>query len=239
MQFSVGGAKPLFMTHSIETQGHGERSRTMKNKNLIRFVESFIILPIATVSLPFGNFPINNSDIVFAPQIVLLQKENIEANAILAFNQVKEEEAEILNAKAEAIDEYFRVRNMPLSGLGKKMVIEAEKNNLDWRLLPAISVIESTGGKNQCKKMKNNPFGWGSCKIGFISIEESIETIARNLGGNNPNTAYHYANKNTEGILKAYNPPSIVPDYSNKVFKVMNIIGLKELTIDPTFLEQG
>ena len=52
--------------------------------------------------------------------------------------------------------------------------------------------------------------------------------------GNNPNTAYHYANKNTEGILKAYNPPSIVPDYSNKVFKVMNIIGLKELTIDPT-----
>ena len=36
---------------------------------------------------------------------------------------------------------------MPLLGLGKKMVIEAEKNNLDWRLLPAISVIESTGGK--------------------------------------------------------------------------------------------
>lgn len=229
------------MTHSIKTQGHGERSRTMKNKNLIRFVESFIILPIATVSLPFGNFPINNSDIVFTPQIVLQQKENIETNAILAFNQSKEEEVKIKiqEAKANAVDLYFKERNMPLLGYGKKMIEEAEKNNIDWRLLPAISVIESTGGKNKCKKVKNNPFGWGSCKIGFDSMEEAIEIVSKNLGGNNPNTKHYYANKNTEEILKAYNPPSVVPNYSNKVFKVMNIIGDKDLTIDPTLSLQG
>ena len=128
---------------------------------------------------------------------------------------------------------------MPLSGYGMKMVEEAEKNNLDWRLLAAISVIESTGGKYKCKTAKDNPFGWGSCRIGFNSTEEAIEVVARNLGGNNPKTAYYYANKNTEGILKSYNPPSIVPDYSEKVFRVMNTIGEKELTINPKLSPQG
>ena len=36
---------------------------------------------------------------------------------------------------------------MPLFGMGMKMCKEAEKNELDWRLLPAIAVRESTGGK--------------------------------------------------------------------------------------------
>lgn len=210
----------------------------MKNKNLIRFVESFILLPIMTISLPFGNLPKEDSDIVFIPQIALLQKDNIEQKATLAFNQAKEEEAKIKEAKAKAISFYFEKRNMPLREYGMKMVEEAEKNNIDWRLLPAISIVESTGGKYACKNVKNNPFGWGSCKIGFNSKEEAIEIVAKNLGGNNPNTAFYYKNKNTEEILKAYNPPSIVPNYTSKVFKIMNTIGEKELTINPILSEQ-
>src|SRR3989338_4200708 len=66
-----------------------------------------------------------------------------------------EDEAEIVKeraAKAEAIDGYFRERNMPLEGAGLKMVLAAEANGIDWRLLPAISIRESTGGKNACVK---------------------------------------------------------------------------------------
>ena len=170
-------------------------------------------------------------------QAVFVQKENIEAIGILAFNQVLDQKAEDLEArfdsarqvKAKAIDDYFKLHDMPLSGMGKKMVEESEKNDLDWRLLPAVAVRESTGGKYDCVKVKNNPFGWGSCKINFNSIEEAIETVAMNLGGNNPNTEKHYADKTTDQILKAYNPPSVVPNYVRQVKSIMKAIGEEDL----------
>ena len=165
-------------------------------------------------------------------QTVFIQKQNIEANGLLAFNQVVDQKAITLKAKAEAIDSYFKEHDMPLAGMGMKMVEEAEKNDLDWRLLAAIAVRESTGGKFDCIKVDNNPFGWGSCKIGFNSNEEAIETVARNLGGNNPSTAKHYNEKTTKQILRAYNPPSVVPRYAEQVIKIMSDIGLEDITLE-------
>ena len=95
-------------------------------------------------------------------------------------------------------------------------------------------MIETTGGRHLCKNPKagNNPFGWGSCKIGFKSFDEAIEKIALNLGGNNPKTAHHYDGKTTLEIINKYNPSSIVPDYSKKIFKVMNTLGDEIVTIE-------
>lgn len=194
----------------------------MKKNNLIRFVQSLVLLPVMTIS--FGNT--HNIEI---PQNGLVQKLNITANGALVLNQAVVSEAEILKAKAEAIDAYFRERKMPLEGTGAKMVEEAIKNELDWRLLPAIAVRESTGGKFECKKVENNAFGWGSCKIGFKSNEKAIEVVAKNLGGNNPKTAKHYDDKTTKEILRAYNPPSIVPKYVNQVISIMDDIGSEDL----------
>ncbi|MES3032088.1 MAG: hypothetical protein V4699_02490 [Patescibacteria group bacterium] len=193
----------------------------MKNKTLIRFVQSFILLPgLAMSSAPVG--PVSQAviNMVNSPS-VFLQKQNTEAvdPAVIA-----------MQSKADAIDNYFKVRNMPLEGMGMKMVLEAEKNDLDWRLIAAISVRESTGGKHECKKVGNNAFGWGSCKIGFSSNEVAIETVARNLGGNNPKTAHHYDEKTTIQILRAYNPPSIVPRYAEQVISIMNAIGAGDVT---------
>ena len=209
----------------------------MKNNNLIRLVESFILLPMTTMvtisSVPVGSIAQATINIVSSPQTVLSQKLNIEANGLLAFNQVVDPKAEILKTKANAIDTYFKARNMPLAGMGMKMVLEAEINDIDWRLLPAIAIRESTGGKHACKKVTYNSFGWGSCKIGFKSNEEAIETIAHNLGGNNPNTATHYNNKTIKQILRAYNPPSIVPRYAEQVMSIMNDIGDTDIIIVP------
>jgi len=204
----------------------------MENKKWLRFVESFILLPILTISnAPVG--PISQAvvGIVNTPSVVTL-KQNIEASGLSGVNNAVDQELEAkkAKAKAEAIDAYFRERNMPLEGTGMKMVIEAEKHNLDWRLLPAISVRESTGGKNSCKRVSNNSFGWASCKIGFKSNDEAIEILAKNLGGKNPNTAYHYDNKTTLQILRAYNPPSIVPRYAQQVISIMNNIGAEDMT---------
>ena len=61
--------------------------------------------------------------------------------------------------------------------------------------------------------------------------EEAIEIVAMNLGGNNPNTDHHYAGKTTKEILQKYNPPSVVPNYAQKVMRVMNAIGEADKTI--------
>lgn len=207
----------------------------MQNQKVLRFVESFVLLPIITVSGAFGgSLPQAGSSLVSTSQFVLEQGENKE-NPIWSSSKknVEEEQALVLKAKAEAVDAYFRERNMPLEGTGEKMVIEAEKNGLDWRLVAAISVRESTGGKHACKGATHNPFGWGSCKIDFQSNEHAIETVARNLGGNNPNTAFHYKNKDVVGILRAYNPPSIVPKYAEQVMSIMNAISQPEVVLAP------
>lgn len=161
-------------------------------------------------------------------QAVFIQQNSLETGKILVLDQALDEKALDLKKKADAIDNYFSGNNMPLSGEGRKMAEEAEKNGLDWRLLAAISVRESTGGKNDCKKADNNPFGWGSCKISFNSVDEAIETVAVNLGGNNPNTEKYYAGKNLREILRTYNPPHIVPRYAEQVISIMNAIGPEE-----------
>lgn len=208
----------------------------MKNKNLIRFVQSLVMLPVISMST-FGNISNNNVIVSGISQTALVQQLNIGANGLLTFNQVDNQEAILLKAKAEkakAIDAYFAKREMPLEDTGMKMVEEAIKNDLDWRLLPAIAVRESTGGKFECKKVPNNAFGWGSCKIGFKTNEEAIETVARNLGGNNPKTAKYYDEKTTKEILRAYNPPSIVPKYAEQVMSIMDAIGEADVIVTPT-----
>ena len=165
--------------------------------------------------------------------IALLKKFNITNH--LAGKKEEEEvklEEESRAKKAQAIDAYFNKYDMPLAGHGMKMVIEAEKNDIDWRLLPAIAVRESTGGKFACKGATHSFFGWGSCKINFDSVDHAIEVVAKNLGGNNPNTDHYYAGKTVKEILQKYNPPSIVPNYAPQVMKIMDTIGAGELVLD-------
>lgn len=193
-----------------------------------------MFLPLMAGTTSLGNVLTVNNSTRAINQAVFIQKPNIEAAQIIAFNQVlgeKAKEAKMLEAEAEAIDSYFSLNDMPLLGSGRKMAEEALRNGLDWRLLPAIAVRESTGGKNDCKRVDNNPFGWASCKVGFDSLDEAIETIAKNLGGNNPTTEKHYANKTLKGILQAYNPPYVIPHYAEQVMHIMEDIGPENIII--------
>ena len=127
---------------------------------------------------------------------------------------------EALFKKAEMIDTYFRERSMPLEGTGMSMVMAAEKNNLDWRLLPAVALRESSGGKYACDY---NPFGWASCKVDFENWEEAIEVVAWNLGGNNPNTKQYYADSDIRTKLFHYNG-TVIPRYPDQVLRIMEKI---------------
>ncbi len=150
------------------------------------------------------------------PHIGSLETKPV-AKEVISIEDIRQE-------RADAIDKYFKDRSMPLHGTGMTFVLVAEKYGLDWRLLPAIGVRESSGGKAACNY---NAFGWGSCKAGFKnfqSYEDAIEAIGKNLGGANKNTAHWYAGKTTEEKLYHYNG-SVEPPYTGEVIAIMNRIG--------------
>lgn len=120
---------------------------------------------------------------------------------------------------AKKLDDYFTKRDMPLAGHGIEFIRAANKYNLDWRLIAAIGVRESSGGKHM---MNNNPFGWGSAKIKFADFSEAIEVVSANLGGANPNTARYYKNADTMKKLWYYNG-TVLPSYPAEVVSIMDM----------------
>ncbi len=121
--------------------------------------------------------------------------------------------------RAAKIDAYFSERSMPLAGFGAEMVQASEEHGLDWRLLPAIAVRESSGGKQMCG---NNPFGWASCKARFESVEKAVNTVALHLGGNHPKTEDYYQG-DTREKLHSYNG-TVIPTYVDEVVAIMERI---------------
>ena len=174
----------------------------MDTKKLLRFA-SFI---------PFLALNLNLSLTGLNSQFSFIKSISVE---------MEDEAMNILQKQAQAIDAYFAVRNMPLDGYGLKMAQEAQRYGLDWRLLPAISVQESGGGKHAVWRCKNNPFGWASCDTKFESTEQAIETVALNLAGQNPKTEKYYKNKNIEEKLHYYNG-TVVSYYPQAVLAIMD-----------------
>lgn len=89
----------------------------------------------------------------------------------------------------------------PLSNQTETFIKVADKYGLDWRLLPAISGMESTFGQFLIEE-SYNPFGWGGGYIYFDSFEEAIETVGREL-------AKRFKTHTTpEEIGPTYTPPN-------------------------------
>lgn len=131
--------------------------------------------------------------------------------------------------RADKIDAFFTSRdNSPLAGYGIYFVRAADKYGVEWKLLASIATMESNGGKEACRfsdgTLKYNAFGWGGCKIAFTSYQEAIDTITKNLAGQNPATAHHYKGKTVDQIINKYNPPEIRADYHYLVTYVMKKI---------------
>lgn len=183
------------------------------NKNkIIRYLQSIVAIPMITMAMPLAG-------VSMISDMTGINNNKTEISDSVITTQEKED----LKAKAALVDAYFESHDAPLEGYGMKFVTEAKKNDIDWRLLPAIAMRETTGGKHTCKNPKapNNNFGWGSCKIGFSSIDKSIEHISKTVSGNNPNGRYYKDEMTTVQILKKYNPDSIIPGYSKQVVRIM------------------
>jgi len=72
------------------------------------------------------------------------------------------------DSRAQKINAVYKIYNCPLEGMGDVMVYEADKNNIPWWLVAAISFQESGCGKKTPKSNgveSYNAWGWGAAAV--------------------------------------------------------------------------
>jgi len=117
------------------------------------------------------------------------------------------------DTRLRSLRAFFQQRNCPAAELSPVFLQVSDMYDLDWRLLPSLSFVESTGGK---AAKNNNWFGWDSGRAAFSSASACIHSVASALA----NSAL-YRDKDLDGILKTYNPDA---GYARKVKNVMRRI---------------
>jgi hypothetical protein len=115
--------------------------------------------------------------------------------------------------RTDCLRKFFARLHCPVTNLSEEFVHAADDNQLDWRLLPSISVIESGGGKAY---RNNNIFGWNNGTQLFPTIRAGLNEVAFRLG-----KSPLYRHRDLIGKLKLYNPDET---YATSVINVMNRI---------------
>jgi len=120
---------------------------------------------------------------------------------------------------------FFTKLHCPVFDLADEFVHAADDNQLDWRLLPSISVIESGGGKAY---RNNNIFGWNQGLQEFPTIRAGIHEVAFKLG-----KSPLYQNRDVLGKLRLYNPdesyPEAVLSVMNRISSAVNLLPARRL----------
>jgi hypothetical protein len=119
----------------------------------------------------------------------------------------------VKDARLAFLRAFFERSNCPAATLSPIFLEAADMYALDWRLLPSLSFVETTGGK---AARNNNIFGWDSGRAAFSSAAAGIRSVAAFLA-----QSALYRNKDVDGILKTYNGTA---GYGNKVKEVMRSI---------------
>jgi hypothetical protein len=119
--------------------------------------------------------------------------------------------------RIENLRRFFAGFGCPALAYAPAFLDAADSFSLDWRLLPSLSYVESTGGK---AARDNNVFGWDSGRAKFASPVAAIRAIAARLS-----QGPHYQGKTLDQKLAMYNP---VPGYARKVKSIMRRIAPSE-----------
>ncbi len=127
--------------------------------------------------------------------------------------------------RLRGLEKFFAKCKSPLRALAADFLAAADRNHLDWRLLPSISLVESGAARAY---RNNNVFGWNSGNERFSSIRAGIQIIASKLANSKL-----YRNKNTDAILSIYNSN---PKYGDRVRAVMASIRATDEALAPTAL---
>lgn len=137
----------------------------------------------------------------------------IFAKDVLANTDIHTVEAKRLDSRAKILALYFAQYNSPLEYNAQDFVDAADSYSLDWKLVAAISGVESTFGK--FIPGGYNGWGWGvygTQAIYFDSWRDGIYTVSKGLKENYIDKGYNdpyamnriYAESATWGSKVAY-----------------------------------
>ena len=112
---------------------------------------------------------------------------------------------------------FFSRAGCPAAAYARIFLEAADDYALDWRLLPSISFLESTGGK---AAPRNNIFGWNSGRAAFESPQAAIHEVGYTLAHSRL-----YRDKDLDSLLTTYNSD---PSYADRVKWVMRRISPSE-----------
>jgi len=156
--------------------------------------------------------------IIFATVLSLFFPKSVEAYNIAgqsgALRVVSEKN---IDQRKDKLRSFLRAQNSPLAEHSDRFVEFADKYGIDWKLLPAISGVESAFGKRIIAS-SFNAYGWGGGRIRFNSWEESIEKVSKALA-----EKYYARGLNTpQKMNPVYCPPNKA--WAGKVIGIMNKI---------------
>lgn len=100
-------------------------------------------------------------------------------------------EAKKIDREAQILTDYLAKHNSPLQNHAQDFVDAAKQYDLDWRLVAAISGVESTFGKHIPGGY--NGWGWGvygTQALYFTSWKDGIYTVSKGLRENYVNRGY-------------------------------------------------
>jgi len=128
-------------------------------------------------------------------------------------------QSELPTAKAEykndprlqSLKQFFQAGDCPAQDFPEEFLRAADRHNLDWRLLPSISLVESGGGRDA---RNNNLFGWDGGKAVFTTVRAGIHDVADRL-----ENSKIYRDKGTDGILRLYKPKENYPGVVKSVMR--------------------
>ena len=105
--------------------------------------------------------------------------------------------------RVQNLKNYLESHKSPLADYAKDFVSYADTYNLDYRMVPAITGVESTFGK-RIPSNSYNAYGWANGEYKFSSWEDSIGHVSMTL-------KTKYIEKGAASIAKIakrYAPPS-------------------------------
>ncbi len=105
--------------------------------------------------------------------------------------------------RVDVLRDFLEKFDSPLAGYAEAFVEYADLYQIDYRLVPAITGVESTFGK-RIPYNSYNAYGWANGKYKFTSWRDSIDHVTMTL-------KYKYIDKGAPSIgkiAKRYAPPS-------------------------------
>lgn len=130
--------------------------------------------------------------------------------------------ARVLSARVEAndareylVESFLRKHNSPMAPFSRIIVTQADKNNIDFRLVTAIAMCESNAGKRMPKKDEFNAFGIAVYTgqlhgKSFDSWPHAIEWVSKYI----KTKYYDRGITDLKDIGAIWAPPSVANGYS-------------------------